>query len=166
MLGSASCDRNLEPIVPGELPSQPDLSRIFPEPAESDDHAPADQTMGARAADRGSPIRGTVELAAELASEAPAGSVLFIMARSGTAVGGPPLAVARIPDPRFPLEFEIGPGQMMSADAKFEGEFTLTARLDLDGNAMSRLPGDLEGTVSGPVPAGSQAVVLVLDSRV
>ncbi len=165
LLASVSCDRNVEPFVPGETPSQPDLSRIFPEPEAEHDHD-NEAARPAAAANRGSPIRGTVALGPGIALDERDGAVLFIMARPSAALGGPPAAVVRIPNPRFPLEFEIGPAQMMSEEMRFEGDYTLTARLDLDGNALSKLPGDLDGTVPGAVSAGSEGVSLVLDRQI
>jgi hypothetical protein len=48
---------------------------------------------------------------------------------------------------------------------QFEGEIKLTARLDSDGNAMTKLPGDLVGAVAAPLVPGASGVVLVLDQK-
>ena len=95
------------------------------------------------AAESGAPIHGTLRLAAELQGAQPSGAVLFLIAR--TAAAGPPLAVKRIEAPRFPLDFEIGPADRMLATMPFAGAIQLSARLDSDGNATSRTPGDLTG---------------------
>jgi hypothetical protein len=166
LLGSlslAGCDRNIEPYVPGEQPSEPDLSRIFPQPEEEAQAAQPMPQSGAAAgtapAAGGDVISGRVELG----DGAPSGGVLFIVARRAGAVGGPPLAVVRLPSPSFPLDFEIGQGNVMIPSMKFEGEMSLTARLDFDGNAMTREPGDYEGAAADPVAPGMQGVVLVLE---
>ena len=176
------CDRNLEPFDPDEEPREPDLSKIFPEGAEqaqqqppalppppgqapvAPDASPAQAAAGAGRGSDGPPILGTVELAPEVAADANPGAILFIIARRGG--GGPPLAVKRIPQPRFPVSFRLGPEDKMIAQMPFTGPITLSARLDADGNATSRDPGDLMGSaVDGPVDTGATGVVVRLDTK-
>ncbi len=176
------CDRNLDAFDPNEEPRQPDLARIFPEnqgafgevptlpPGESRTGpggaapAGAPEPSGSLSA-ASSPIRGRVEIAPELVKHAGSGSVLFLIARSAAAGGGPPLAVRRFVSPRFPLEFEIGQENVMIPSMRFEGAIQLTARLDSDGNAMTRLPGDLQGAMSTPLSPGAVGALLTLDQR-
>jgi len=174
-----ACDRNVEPYTDDPV-AQPDLSRIFPEGAErAADEAgpptmpvPAGSPRGggpARPAGRGAtafvavgaPLRGTLEVSDELADQVPTGAILFVIARSGAA--GPPTAVLRIPAPEFPLAFEIGPGDRMIETMPFEGPFQLTARVDADGNAMTRNPGDLEGAAEGSHMPGSDGIRILID---
>ena len=172
----AGCNRNLEPFDPAEQPRQPDLSRIFPAGAEGPaiaQNAPSEMPPppgmpempgGEASADAGGePIRGTLRLAPELASAQPAGAVLFLIAR--TPQPGPPLAVKRIEAPSFPLAFEIGPDDRMIKSRPFVGPLQITARLDADGNATSRTPGDLQGSAKAAVNPGAVGVELVLDER-
>jgi hypothetical protein len=72
----------------------------------------------------------------------------------------------RIAEPRFPLEFEIGPADRMIATMPFVGPFTLTARIDADGNASSRQPGDLEAGTPVTIDNGAQSAALVIDERI
>ena len=175
-----ACDRNLEPFVPGEEPRQPDLSRIFPAGAEQEARraapdelppaprprgappvgAPAGGTARANPA-KAEPIRGEVRVAEALRERLRSDAVLFIIARVGGA--GPPLAVKRIRSPRFPLQFSIGPDDRMIATRPFQGALQLTARLDADGDAISRDPGDLQGRADGTYPPGASNVTIVLD---
>jgi len=185
--GAIACDRNLEPFDPAEEPRQPDLARIFPAgeqqgPGLRAPTTPGQSAPGQRAPSRtggrgaapaapssastsASPIRGRIDVAPDLAGSAADGSILFLIARSGAATGGPPLAVQRYQSPSFPLEFEIGPDQVMIPSMRFEGEISLTARLDSDGNAMTRLPGDLQGSLAGTVSPGTEGAVLTLDQK-
>lgn len=175
-----ACDRNVEPYTDDPV-EQPDLSRIFPEGAERAANEAGPPTMprppgsdpgrgAARPAGRGAgapvalgePLRGTIEVVDELADQVPSGAVLFVIARTGA--GGPPTAVLRIPSPSFPLEFEIGPANRMIGTMPFEGPFELTARVDADGNAMTRNPGDLEGRAEGRHAPGATGVRVVIDS--
>ena len=177
VLAIAACDRNLEPFDPNEKPSEPDLSKIFPEGAESAEPAqpglppPPGEQRGepavageAAAGGSGAPVAGTVVLAPEFAGRTAADAVLFIIARRGA---GPPLAVKRVPAPHFPFEFSIGPEDRMIQAMPFAGPVELTARIDGDGNATSRSPGDVTGSAQGgPVEPGATGVVIVLDTPI
>jgi len=177
------CDRNTEEFVEGEKPRAPDLARIFP---ESDSAArpgiapPAARPMGGRAdvPQRGAPpvrtgiadvgsngISGTISIDPALAGSAPSAGMLFVIARPVGVTAGPPLAVLRIPSPRFPLAFEIGPANVMIPSMRFEGDIAITARLDGDGNAMTKLPGDLSGASAGALRPGAAGVTIVLDRK-
>ncbi len=172
VLGSTqmACDRNVEPYVPGEQPRQPDLSKIFPAGAERAARnagppgipdAPAPR--GGRGMDTSAdapPIRGIVEVAPELAGRVPSAGVLFLIARTGEA--GPPLAVLRVAEPSFPLVFELGPANRMIPSIPFAGQLRLTARLDQDGDAASRAPGDLQGAAEGTYAPGATGVTITL----
>jgi cytochrome c-type biogenesis protein CcmH len=182
-LGLAGCDRAVEPYVPGERVEPPDLARIFPEGAErSAEREQAEQgpegtgprgapPMGAggpppapgapAVAGAEPPIRGRITLAPALEGRVPAGAILFLIARRGES--GPPLAVQRVPDPKLPLEFAIGPDDRMIEQMPFAGPLTLSARLDADGNAMTRLPGDLQGAAPGSYEPGAGGVEIVID---
>src|SRR5262245_3133159 len=168
----AGCDRNVEPFDPNEEPAPPDLARIFPAGAEPAQQGPPSMPppMGrgapspaaeAELADDAPPIRGTVSLSPELAGRVPAGAVLFLIARRDGP--GPPVAVQRIAQPRFPLEFSLGPEDRMIRTLPFAGELRISARVDVDGNALSREPGDLEGSARAAAAPGATGVEIVLD---
>ena len=168
----AGCDRNVEPFDPSEEPAQPDLARIFPAGAQPTEQGPPVMppppgrgappvAAEAETPDDAPPIRGTVSLAPELAGRVPAGAVLFLIARRDGP--GPPVAVQRIADPRFPLEFALGPEDRMIRTLPFAGELRLSARVDADGNALSRDPGDLEGSARAAAVPGATGVEIVLD---
>lgn len=167
-----ACDRNVEPYS-DEPVVEPDLSRIFPEAAERGrDGAPSVMPPppapagGAQPAPRGpaaqQTLGGVIEAAPQFRDAAGAGGVLFVIAR--IAEGAPPVAVLRIPNPSFPLNFEIGPQHRMIQQVPFAGPFTLSARLDRDGNAGTRMPGDLQGAAEGVHRPGAQGIRIVLDS--
>ncbi len=170
-----ACDRRIERFDPAEEPAEPDLSRIFPPGAEPSARAPglppppgaaplvapASPDGEAVAAAAGEPILGSVSLAEGLGDRVPPGATLFLIARRGDA--GPPLAVKRIPAPRFPLDFTLGPEDRMLETLPFEGPLRVSARLDADGNATTRSPGDLQGAAPGAVAPGARGVRVVLD---
>ncbi len=165
-LASPGCDRNVEPFDPNETVEQPDLSRIFPEGAERS--GDADTLRGAVPAEAppapprgGPPLRGTIRISDELAARVPDRAVLFLIARTGAT--GPPTAVRRIATPRFPLEFALGPEDRMIAAMPFEGPFQLSARVDVDGDATTRNPGDLQGEAEGAFAPGATDIEIVID---
>jgi hypothetical protein len=161
----AGCNRNMEPYVPGEEPKQPDLSRIFPEQPDEPGPAPMVGMPAAPgqqpAESTAQPIQGTIEVSHELADRVPSGATLFVIARMGE--GGPPTAVLKVPSPSFPFAFSIGPEHRMIQTMPFSGPLKLTARLDSDGNAGTRTPGDLQGQYPEPVDPGAQSLKLTLD---
>lgn len=180
ILGLAGCDRNIEPYQPGEKSRPPDLARIFPGPPDgpgASDMAQADSGIPDRSAlppsraeasalirePGGAAIEGRIELAPGLAR--PDTGVLFVIARPQGVAGGPPLAVLRIANPTFPLEFSIGPEQVMIPSLRFEGAISISARLDADGNAMTRGSEDISSQVEEPLAPGATGVKLVLSER-
>ena len=144
LLASTGCDRNIAPYDPTEQPSQPDLRQIFPAPERPRGAQPmmagAEPVMGTSSGRPGAAVRGNIRLAEGI--EPTRGAVLFVIARRRGAVGGPPLAVMRVANPEFPQAFELGPDQVMIPSLTFEGPLSVSARLDADGNAMTRSPDD------------------------
>ena len=165
LLAVSACDRNVEPFDPNEQVAKPDLSKIFPEGAErSGDGQAMPGALPAPVAPpsgEGAPLAGTIRVASEFVERVPKGAVLFLIARTGA--GGPPTAVRRIPSPTFPLDFEIGPDDRMIAAMPFAGPFQLTARIDADGNAMTKNPGDLQGEAEGVFSPGAHDIEIVID---
>lgn len=124
------------------------------------------QPSGAQGTTTGVPIKGTVNVSPDLLASAPNGTVFIIVRMAGMPDRGPPIAVKKIEHPSFPVTFEVGPGDVMMQGMPFDGPFDLYARLDADGNAMTKAPGDLALTApkSGVKP-GQNDVEIVLDKR-
>jgi cytochrome c-type biogenesis protein CcmH len=110
----------------------------------------------------GTTISGTISMAPELRGRLTAGGTLFIILRKGP---GPPFAVKRIGGPQFPVQYQVGPEDVMMAGTPFEGQVTVSARLSRTGGAGPPQPGDMEGEHPGPVPVGVGGVDVVI-SRV
>jgi cytochrome c-type biogenesis protein CcmH len=87
-------------------------------------------------------------------------AVLFVIARSPD--GGPPLAAVRLPTRRFPVTFALGPGDLMAADRPFAGPMRISARVDSDGDPLTRGPGDLVGEIAGLIDDGQENLEIVL----
>lgn len=107
-------------------------------------------------------ISGTITVDPALVSHITDRDRLFIIARR--VEGGPPLAVQRIVEPRFPLKYWLTQEDVMMPGTAFTGEAVVVARIDKDGRAGPPQPGDLEGVFKGnPVLVGSQGVDIVID---
>ncbi len=108
-------------------------------------------------------IEGSVRLEAGRAGDTGSRSTLYIVARRAGAQGGPPLAVKRIVGPTFPVSFSLGPGDVMMPGMAFEGPLNLSARLDRDGDPLTREPGEPAGAYGGnPVKPGARDVTIHL----
>ncbi len=88
---------------------------------------------------------------------------LFVAALSSEQGGGPPVAAGKYPNAQLPAEFSLG-----DADLTFGGQWPeqvwLRARVDVDGDPMTRGEGDLESAVMGPMTAGAEDIQLVLET--
>lgn len=140
-----------EPPAPERPVRIPGLSRPTPRVAELLAGTAAPPGAGAA-------IAGRIALA-EGASPA-GGGVLFVIARAPG--GGPPLAVKRLPPGPFPLPFVLGPDDVMIPGRRFSGPITLTARLDADGDPLTRADHDLVAELDGPVQPGARGLELIL----
>ena len=100
-------------------------------------------------------ITGTILLSKGITF--PKGAVIFIAARP--VKGGPPMAVKKISDPKFPLSFSLGQESAMMGGA-FAGDVELTVRASQAGDPMSRTPGDLFGTLKTKVGAAGTKIKL------
>ena len=74
---------------------------------------------------------------------------------------GPPLAVDKLTWGSGDLPFEMTEKQAMIAGTELTGDVVVTARFDQDGDAISKQPGDVSGSVRVKIPADK--VTLTLD---
>jgi len=111
-----------------------------------------------------SSIRGVVSIDPKLKAQVNSQSVLFIIARSASSSGGPPLAVKKIDHPTFPVSYSLGPDNVMIPGTTLSGKISVSARLDKDGDPTTREPGNLSGEYKkNPVEVGEQKIDIVLD---
>lgn len=116
------------------------------------------------AASQSQQINGVVSVDPKLREKINNRAVLFIIVRSASTSAGPPLAVKKIDHPSFPLAYSIGSQDAMMPGVSLSGGVFISARLDQDGNPMTREPGNLEGEYrKNPVKVGAQKVDIVLD---
>ncbi len=100
----------------------------------------------------GTPLRsqiyaeGTVVLSPGAEKNIKRGSVVFLFAKAA-GMKGAPLAVKKISDATFPLSFSLSDLDSPIPLEFYEGDLTVTARIDADGAAGPKQPGDREGEV-------------------
>lgn len=134
-----------------------------PAPSSAPASQPGSQPAAA-AEPQGAPFTGEVSLGEGLsAADVKGTDVLFIMARE-SAGGGPGrlVAVQRHASVTLPQAFTVAPTDVMVPGMPFTGPFVVMARLDRDGDPMTRGQDDLYASAEGPVMAGQGAVKLVL----
>jgi cytochrome c-type biogenesis protein CcmH len=108
-------------------------------------------------------IQGVISIDPGLQIKVDGQTSLFIIARRSSGSAGAPLAVKKIDRPVFPFTYSLGPEDAMMQGTPYPGELFISARLDKDGNAMTREEEDLAGEFKGnPAKAGSQKVDIVL----
>lgn len=95
-------------------------------------------------------ISGTVVLPSKLLSRIVPNGVLFVFAKKvdgkGRPVPGqPPAAVVKIPNPKFPQNFELSSQNVMIPGSKFEGPVQVVARYSPTGDVMPT-PQSLNGS--------------------
>lgn len=104
-------------------------------------------------------LSGTIALDPAVTQSPGAAVTVFIIARSGPGKGKPVLA-RRIDAQSFPLTFALtGADSMMAGDKP--QQVSLEARIDLDGDAMTREPGSPTARLTS-VALGSNQIALTL----
>src|SRR5436190_1994162 len=95
--------------------------------------------------------------------------LLFLAACSKTTppaekpAGIAPLAVQRLQAGDFPMPFSLSKRDSMVPNIPFEGEVSITVRVDKDGDAMTRRKGDVFGAIQ-KAKIGANDLVLPLDT--
>ena len=80
-------------------------------------------------------VGGTVHMSDNLKAKYHDKGVLFISVRPFGQTQGAPIAVFRIPNPKYPQAFVLGPKNAMIPGVAFQGPFTVFARHSLTGDA-------------------------------
>ena len=86
------------------------------------------------------------------------GGVLFVMAKKGPSPM--PVAVLRVPDPKFPYHFTMTDKNLMAPGTPFAGPFIVSAKYSPTGDAMDK--SGPKGQDNTPVEVGSNKVKIEL----
>jgi tetratricopeptide (TPR) repeat protein len=102
----------------------------------------------------------SVHVTLSLAGSAPSpNAVLFIIARAAGQTAGPPAAVKRIASPTFPLEIDLSAADSMMGQP-LPANMRIEARLDSDGDAMTKNPSDPHAMQDGVTSRTKVSLVL------
>ena len=111
----------------------------------------------------GRSVSGVIDLDPAARAALRPGAIVFVMLRESGFGAGPPLAARRLPASSFPLAFEIGQADAM-AGGQVPDEVLVEARLDSDGDPITRPPSDPYGR-EDHVKIGTRGLHLVLSPR-
>ena len=127
-------------------------------------------TAPAPAAGPSGTLRGTLTLDAARTADVKAGSTLFLIVRRDAGDGQKGMLVAskKIPvsgSDMFPMDYEITERDVMMQGTAFSGPMRVDARVDGDGDALSKLPGDVVGAHPAAVIVGAEKVDVALKDK-
>jgi hypothetical protein len=108
-------------------------------------------------------VRGKIVVHPKAKDRTSAGTAVFLIVKKdeGGKASGPPLAVEKLSWAPDGIPFELTEAQAMIAGTQLAGDVIVTAHYDLDGDALSKQPGDIIGEAHVKVPADN--VTLTLD---
>jgi hypothetical protein len=111
-------------------------------------------------------LSGVIRVDAKIKDKIAPGDVIFVVARKfepGATGPGTPLAVKKLTAGNFPLPFTLDSRDAMLTGTLLAGKVIVTARVDKDGDAITKNPGDVTGQ-SKPVEPPTKNVVVQLDT--
>jgi cytochrome c-type biogenesis protein CcmH len=126
--------------------------------------APAGPTAAAPAPTGGATLSGRITLSPARKADVSPSDVVYLGARrmpDSPGTRGSLVAVKRFTAASFPIDFTMSQADMMFKNGAFEGALTLSARVDKDGDPITRRKGDVFGTVDG-VKVGTSGVEIAL----
>lgn len=141
--------------APPESPEDPHASLLPPPPSGEGATAAPSAPAVAPAAAPGA-VSGLLELGDGVRVQR--GAPIYVIVRA--AGGGPPVAVSRLTAGTFPMPYTVSAANSMMGDALPE-RMRVEARVDLDGNAMTRDEGAPEGAADD-VASGASGVTITL----
>jgi hypothetical protein len=107
-------------------------------------------------------IAGVLRLDDKTKAKVADGDTIFLVVRSAENPG-PPLAVKKLTAGKWPMTFTLDGRDAMVAGTKMTGKVVVQVRIDKDGDAMTKNPGDVTG-VSRPLDPPADKVVVTLDT--
>ena len=106
-------------------------------------------------------ISGSITVSAHLQSKLPkTNSVLFIVCKNA---GGVPVAVRRVVNPQFPVDYALTAEDLVVPDTPPSGPLTLEVEINTRGDVGAQMKGDLRGEHPDRVSNGERGVHVVID---
>ncbi|HLK92788.1 MAG TPA: hypothetical protein VKZ18_23045 [Polyangia bacterium] len=184
LLGVGGCQRRddagkpapvppLDPAAGAALPATaavppPSAQPAPAQPAAAQPAAAEPAPARTAADDPGASITGAIVLTPAMAKArakmGPTGTLYLVARRisDNPTARGTLIAVKKMPADKFPLPFALTAADMPFQNGPFDGDLTLTARIDQDGDPLTHEKGDVFGTLA-KVRVGSRDVKLALD---
>jgi cytochrome c-type biogenesis protein CcmH len=100
-----------------------------------------------------------VTLSIDPRAKMPPGGVIYLIARPAGQTSGPPVAVKRVAIGAFPMTIDFTSADSMMGQP-LPDKIHLEARLDTDGNAMTKDPTDLVASVDNLASSGAVSLAL------
>jgi hypothetical protein len=100
--------------------------------------------------DKNTVMAGSLELNAKLKDKVKSGDVIFFTVRAATndATPGQILAVKRVEAANFPMPFQLDSRDAMVMGTHIQPPVVINVRVDKDGDASTKNPGDVTGTLT------------------
>jgi len=131
-------------------------------------HPPTSQPAASQPT-KGGTLMGTITVIDALKEKVKKGSVLFIIVRRDEGEGrrGMMLAAKKVPVQSaslFPLTYVITPLDVMMQGTVLTGPVRIEARIDQDGDAISKQPGDIVGAFAKGAKVGEKGLDFALNN--
>ncbi len=113
-------------------------------------------------------IAGTVSLAKGAEKNINSTGVLFVFAKNAggkAGDGAPPVAVLKIPQPKFPVTFKISAQNLMIPGSAFEGPFDVYARYSPSGDAIDKTGPEGSTASKTPIKVGQADLKIELKAK-
>jgi len=152
------------PVPPLEQGAAPAAAVPPPAAPPAPPPAPPAEAPAEPAAAPGGSIAGKIVLGSAVAKARPEGTLYLVARRisDNPNARGTLIAVKKLPATSFPLPFTLTAADMPFQNGPFDGELTLTARIDQDGDPLTHQKGDVFGSLP-KVRVGAHDVKLSLD---
>jgi hypothetical protein len=126
---------------------------------------PQAATPGEIQFDPKSVVAGVLRLDDKVKSKVKEGDTVFLVARQADAAGGPGpiLAVKKLTATKWPMPFQLDGRDAMMTGTALGGKVVVTVRVDKDGDAITKNPGDVTGA-SRAIEVPADKVVVTLDT--
>lgn len=143
----------LEPVI-----AEARRRKENPDAPPASPHPPVAQAQAQAAPDEKA-LQLVLELDPSLEGKIPPGTPLFVSVRAAGVRAGPPAAAKRLTTGTFPLVVQIGAGDTMMGQPLPSSAY-VEARIDADGNAMTRGPDDPTASADQVKPGQQTRLVL------
>ncbi len=166
-LSVGACSKNDDAQKPSGIPAPPPGAVPPPAPAAAPPPPPpaAEPPAPEPKPDPNATISGEIVLTPAMKAAVAPGDPIFLVARrisDNPNARGSLVAVKKFSAEKFPIPFSLGPQDMMFKNGNFEGDLTLSARVDKDGDPMTRKKGDVVALLP-KVHVGARGVKLSLN---